>query len=113
QVINVKQALSRSNSLLNLYRQLLDYRRKTPALQWGEYCPIDRVPESCFAFTRLAETGPMLLVALNFASSDLKVSIPELGEGKIALSTLLDRSGQVDCKELNLRKDEGIIVELD
>ncbi|MBE0408871.1 MAG: alpha-amylase, partial [Anaerolineales bacterium] len=34
QAINVKQALSRSDSLLNLYRQLLEFRRKTPALQW-------------------------------------------------------------------------------
>jgi alpha-glucosidase len=112
QKVNVSQALRDSRSILNLYRTLLAYRKETPALQWGIYEPIDLVPENCFAFTRLAEIGPMILVVLNFSPDEQHVSIPELGNGMVVLSTYMDRKGQVDCKDLSLRKNEGIIIEL-
>jgi alpha-glucosidase len=110
--VNVSHALRDAKSILNLYRTLLDYRNQTPALQWGEYEAIYSVPESCFAFTRLAESGPMVLVALNFSSREQHLSIPEFGRGMAVLSTYLDRKGEVDCKDLILRSDEGIIIEL-
>jgi len=53
------------------------------------------------------------LVILNFSSQDQKVSIPELGTGRITLSTSLDRSEQVDLRDLTLKGDEGLIVELE
>ena len=111
--VNVKRSLDDPASILNLYRRLLSYRKSTPALQWGGYHPIDLIPEDCFAFTRLATSEPTLLVILNFSSQDQKVSIPELGTGRITLSTSLDRSEQVDLRDLTLKGDEGLIVELE
>jgi hypothetical protein len=54
----------------------------------------------------------MILVVLNFSPDEQHVSIPELGNGMVVLSTYMDRKGQVDCKDLSLRKNEGIIIEL-
>lgn len=113
QEFNVEKALDDPASILNLYRRLLSYRKATPALQWGDYHPIDPIPEDCFAFTRLAASEPTRLVILNFSSRDQKVSIPELGTGRIALSTSLDRSEQVDLGDLTLKGDEGLIIELE
>ena len=113
QEVNVERALEDPGSILNLYRRLLEFRKATPALQWGEYEPVDPVPEDCFAFTRLAEDGPTLLVVLNFSSKDRKIGVPEIGTGRILISTFLDRSEQVDLDDLLLRGDEGIIIELE
>jgi hypothetical protein len=51
-------------------------------------------------------------VALNFSSKGQKLSLPEMGTGRIALSTALDREGEVDLADFNLRGNEGCIIEL-
>jgi alpha-glucosidase len=109
--VNVERQLADPNSILNLYRRLLDYRRTTPALQWGSYQAIDGVPESCFVFLRQAE-GKRILVALNFSNQNHRLALPSLGEGRLVTSTQLDRQEPVALAELVLRADEGVMVEL-
>ena len=53
-----------------------------------------------------------VLVALNFSSKEQKLNLPEVGTGRIALSTALDREGEVDLADFNLRGNEGCIIEL-
>jgi alpha-glucosidase len=110
--VNVERQLADPASILNLYRRLLAYRKATPALQWGSYRPIDDAPEACFVFVREAE-GRRLLVALNFSHREQRLASPDLGEGRLVISTHLDRQEQVRLAGLALRADEGIIVELD
>jgi alpha-glucosidase len=109
--VNVERQLADSTSMLNLYRALLAYRRETPALQWGSYQAIDKVPEDCYAFLRQAE-GKRILVALNFSNREQRLVVRRLGEGRLILSTHLDRQGQVSLEAFTLRGDEGVIVEL-
>ncbi len=109
--VNVERELADPTSILNLYRQLLAYRRRTPALQCGGYRPLDDVPQSCYVFLRAVD-DQRLLVALNFSGEEQRVALPALGEGRVAISTYLDRQGPVNLSGLSLRGHEGVIVEL-
>ena len=113
--VNVARELDDPHSFLNYYRKLLAYRKATPALQWGSYRSLDtqsaETQEKCFVFERQA-VDQRLLVALNFSAQDQKLSLPESGRGRIALSTNLDREYEVNLADFNLRANEGCIIEL-
>jgi hypothetical protein len=51
------------------------------------------------------------LIALNLGPKSASLEMPT-DSGGILLSTYLDRSGPVPVKRLDLRADEGVIVEL-
>ncbi len=113
--VNVASELEEPRSMLNFYRKLLAYRKATPALLWGSYRSLDLQPaeagENCFVFER-GTADQRLLVALNFSGQEQTLSLPELGTGRVALSTLLDREGEEDLADLVLRANEGCIIEL-
>jgi len=98
-------------SMLSLYRRLIWYRRGSPALQGGSYRPLDVGCGDCFVYLR--EAGhERRLVALNFAGNRCQVCIPGEEAGEIAISTCLDREGNVALSELELRPNEGVVIEL-
>ena len=111
---NVAGELKAPGSMLSLYRQLLAFRKATPALLWGDYTPIDlaspAAQENCFVFQRQAG-DQRLVVALNFSAEEQKLSLPGFRAGKLILSTSLDRQGTVDLSGFNLRANEGCIIE--
>jgi len=111
QEVNVERQLEDPASMLSLYRRLLACRKATPALQWGDYEPVDGVPEACYVFLR--QVGDQrVLVALNFSSEEQHVPLPALGAGSISVSTHLDRTEAVDGESLVLRSNEGVIIRL-
>jgi len=110
--VNVASQLEQSDSILNLYRSLLAYRRANRALQVGAYHPLDDVPEDCFVYLRETTDGNQVLVVLNFSSKAQQLHLNGLGKGNLVISTYLDRTGEVDLSSLPLRGDEGIMVEL-
>jgi alpha-glucosidase len=95
-----------SQSLLNLYRELIALRSREPCLTQGEYRP-RRAQNDIFSFERgLGETE--ILVALNISGE------PRLwewhGYGFRLLSTELDRgSGKVQGP-IHLKPNEGVII---
>ena len=113
--VNVASQLDEPRSMLNFYRKLLAYRKATPALLWGDYRSLDLQPaevrENCFVFER-GTADQRLLVALNFSGQEQTLSLSELGKGRVALSTMLDRQGEEDLATLVLRANEGRIIEL-
>ncbi|MCI0554532.1 MAG: DUF3459 domain-containing protein [Anaerolineae bacterium] len=113
--VNVANQLNNPRSFLNYFRKLLAYRKATPALLWGSYSSIDPgsrdAQKNCFVFERQAD-DQRLLVVLNFSPQDQKLSLPGLGTGRIALSTNLDRAGEVNLADFNLRANEGCIIGL-
>ena len=113
--VNVADQLNDQRSMLNFYRKLLAYRKASPALQWGSYRSLDaaspEAQENCFVFER-DDSDQRLVVALNFSGQEQKLDLPELGTGRIVLSTTLDREGEVDLTNFNLRANEGCIIEL-
>lgn len=111
QVVNVEVQGRDPQSLLSLTRRLLQTRRDEPALQGGDYRPLEDMPDACFAYLRtLGERR--LLVALNFSHAEQTLHLPELGTGRVLLSTTLDREGEADLAGLRLRADEGCLIEL-
>lgn len=111
QEVNVQRQSTDSGSMLSLYRRLLAYRKRTPALQWGSYQPLGDVPEDCYVYLRQAE-DQRVLIALNFSEQEQKLALPALGRGSNAISTHLDRAEEVDLTKLSLRGNEGMLVEL-
>jgi alpha-glucosidase len=105
---NVARHLAVPDSMLNLYRSLLRYRKDSMPLQIGTYRQVD-APEGCLAFER-AGGQDRLLVLLNFTNNELSVTTDD--RGSVALSTYLDRSGEAVDSTVALRTHEGVIVEI-
>ena len=105
-------------SILNFYRRMLWLRRASPALYGGSYQAIDADPD-CFVFLRKSGTEQRL-VALNFALVLKRIDVsgaspsltPALDTGRILLSTHLDREGRTLLSTLDLRPNEGVVIEL-
>jgi alpha-glucosidase len=108
---NVLAQRSDETSVYRLYRRLIDLRRKRPALLLGSYGSV-RAEGNLLLFTR--KHGPeQLLVALNFSGAPVGASLPS-GErvGRLLVSSAADREGEAMRGSLNLRANEGAIVEL-
>jgi alpha-glucosidase len=111
-VVNVERQLTDPGSILNLYRQLLAYRKKSQALQAGQYLPVDKVPSGCFAYLRRMEGGDGVFIMLNFNAHQVEVQIPEFKKGCLKLSTHMDRAEEIDFSGWVLRGNEGVIIDL-
>jgi glycosidase len=110
--VNVERQLAESDSILNLHRRLLVLRKDLPALQVGDYQPLEGIPQDCYAYLRQVSGSPALLVLLNFGHLELQVNLPALRRGEILLSTHLDRQGRVDLSNCSLRAGEGLLIEV-
>ncbi len=98
-------------SILNLYYQLLAFRKRLAALQVGSYNPIDILTEECFIYRRETE-DERVIVALNFTNSEKVFTLADEGGGLVALSTYLDRQGEIDLKDIKLRPNEGMVIKV-
>ena len=108
--VNVEAQRDDTASALTLHRRLLALRRAEPALSVGSYAPVETTGD-LLAYVREHE-GRRFLVTLNLGHEPLTFAGGEDG-GRVALSTRLDRDGEEVRGELELRGDEGVIVELD
>ncbi len=112
QQINVAVEREDPHSLLILTRRLIELRRSRPALSIGSYRAIDGVPDGCFVYLRQSG-GQQYLIALNFSDQEQIVKVPEMGNGRILLSTYLDREEPVDLAFLRLRGEEGYLLKVE
>ncbi len=106
--------------MLSLYRALIACRRSTPALLQGAYLPVEVNTQQVYAFLRKLPPEPLGqpvaqrgLVALNFSDQLISLSLPQLGKGKVQLSTFLNRDEPVNLASLEVGPNEGVIVELE
>lgn len=109
QTNNVHSQNQDSCSMLNLFRQLSWLRRGSMALAVGSYHALGEHPD-CFIYQRQHE-GETKVIALNFSDQPQTVSAG-VGSGKLLLSTHLDRTGEVNLEQLELRPYEGVILYL-
>ena len=109
--INVKAQKHDSRSCLSLTRALLRLRRQQPALQLGDYISLYS-PSQLFCYRRFDEESD-LLVALNFSSEYQEWILPIefRNQSKVLLSTFMDRQGGQLGHTLELRGNEGLIVQ--
>jgi alpha-glucosidase len=96
--------------MLALYHQLITLRRGEPALEIGRFEPVESHGDVLAYVRRAREAEGVFLVALNLGAQPQGLKLAH--DGRIALSTHLDRAGELATKTLELRGDEGVVVRL-
>jgi alpha-glucosidase len=118
--VNVQGQQNDPRSLLSLYRRLIELRRAQPALHQGSYREVHSNDQT-LVYQR-SEGASGFLVALNFGNEQQSLDLPQrhrdsmgniASEGRIVLSTYLDREREtIDCL-ITLRPHEGVIATWD
>ncbi len=103
--MNVATEKTRGDSILSLYRRLIDLRRVQPALHSGNYISAT-TSEHVICYIR-EYSRQKLWIALNLSGSPQSCRAVS---GRILLSTHLDREGG-HAGNLELRPAEGVILE--
>lgn len=106
--VNVEGSARDPASLLTLYRNLIALRRGEPALNRGRFEPIE-ADGDVMAYLR-EHQGRAFAVLLNLGSEPHQAH--DVPAGRIVLSSLLDRYGEEVAGTVELRPDDGLIVEL-
>jgi alpha-glucosidase len=98
-------------SILTVYHRLIELRRAEPALSVGDYSALP-ADDDLVAYMRKAGERRFLIV-LNFSNLARSFNLGELeARAALRLSTHLDRAGEKLADELQLRGDEGVIVDV-
>jgi alpha-glucosidase len=109
--MNVESERDDPGSMLTLYSQLIKVRRGESALAVGQFEPLEADGDLLTYVRRDRESA--FLIALNFGLQPQRFDFSnKASEGRIALSTYLDRSGERLRGNLHLRPEEGLLVRL-
>jgi alpha-glucosidase len=108
---NVAALEADDKSIYRLHRRLIALRRQHPALQVGGYRPV-AADGDVLAFVR--EAGEeRILVALNMGPEPTALAFPQpIAAGRLLLSTFLDRADERIADRVDLRGNEGLVIEL-
>jgi alpha-glucosidase len=107
-IVNVEVQTNEKASFLALYRALMCIRKSHSALSIGGYARFPG-PNGVLAYLRCSG-NERLLIALNFGASNAEISLGRLSDGRILLSTYMDRANEEVPGLLHFRSHEGIIV---
>jgi len=109
--VNVEAERDDPDSMLTLYTQLIKVRRGESALEVGQFEPMDADGDLLTYVRRDRESA--FLIALNLGLQQQVINFSnKASEGRIVLSTYLDRAGEHVQGNLNLRAEEGLLVRL-
>jgi alpha-glucosidase len=108
--VNVAAQAGHPASLLTLYRRLIALRRAEPALAIGSFAPFETGGD-VLAYWRAAEGSRRFLVVLNLAPRPAQLALPPGGPARLVLTTYLDREAEEVSSPLQLRPDEGVVLE--
>jgi alpha-glucosidase len=106
--VNVATQRDDPASMLSLTRRLIALRREHSALAQGELELLDGTPEGTLAFRRGADSASVL-VALNL--TDAPRTLAAGRPGRVLAGTDPSRDGSLVDGELELRPNEGVVVE--
>lgn len=104
---NVEAMSESRDSILNLYRRLIEVRRGNSLLTHGAIEAVG-VEGNILSYKR-RQGNDHLAIALNLSHEPAQVSLPA---GRMLLSTHLDRAGEDVHRGVSLRADEGIVVQV-
>ena len=104
---NVVNLAADARSILTLYKALIGLRKKLPLLQLGNWVPV--AAEGDLLLYRRERDGNAVMIALNLG--DQPVSIAAGLNGTILLSTFLDRERETIEGAVDLRGNEGVIID--
>lgn len=108
---NVEVEQNDAKSMLNFYKTLIHYRKKSQTLLLGVYIPLDLKNDHVLAYMREGEKGKNLVV-LNFSHLEQNVILP-VANVKLVCSTYMDNK-QEERKPTSflLRPHEGLLFEV-
>jgi alpha-glucosidase len=110
---NVAVQRDAPTSMLNYYRALTHLRRAEPALNVGDYAPVETGNNDVFAYTRTAPNSGPFLVVLNFSGTSHTLHLGHVADAAtIAVATDMQRNGHIHLSTLNLAPDEGLVLRL-
>jgi oligo-1,6-glucosidase len=107
--INARRAQADPDSVYNYFRQLIELRRKTPALVYGDYHDLDPINPTIFSYTRTLGSERFLIV-LNFSRDEAAYSFPEGLKARRLLTSNL-RTSEENTTLANLRAWEARIYQ--
>lgn len=116
--LNVADEAADPRSLWSLYRQLLELRRMSPALNQGAYRVIEGSPRDCLLYEREARTEggtvERMLVAVNFSQRPCEFALPAGSSHGLVLVSTNPNTGESkwDPSRIQLAPDEGRLVRL-
>jgi alpha-glucosidase len=109
---NVTSQEATPRSFLQMVKQLIAIRRSSPALHHGRYSSVAVGIPDVMAYLRI-QGDVKILVVLNFSDEEKLVDLSSTaGNGKVMLSTTMDRNGDVSLQTLKLRQHEGLMIQL-
>ncbi len=109
--VNVDFESKDPHSMLALYRQLIELKKTSNALQFGKYQSFTVESEEVFVYTRSYE-DEVFLIILNYSLQKQKISLP-FNKGKIILDSGLNKHGQeIKLDVLNLSPNEGLVLQI-
>ena len=109
---NVKTQAAEPRSFFLFVKQLLSIRQSSPALYHGRYSSVPVNGSDVMAYLR-TQGDVRILMVLNFADEEKQLDISSVAEnGRIMLSTEMDRNGKVLLHTLKLRKHEGLMIQI-
>jgi alpha-glucosidase len=109
--VNVEAERDDPASMLTLYNHLIKVRRGESALEVGQFETMEAGGDLLTYVRRDRESA--FLIALNLGLQPQVINFSnKASEGRIALSTHLDRAGERVRGELHLRAEEGLLVRL-
>jgi alpha-glucosidase len=107
---NVANLNADALSILSLYRALIALRKKMSLLQSGDYVPV--AAQGDLLLYRRQRNGNSVMVALNLGDQPVSIAAGPVGlSGTILLSTFLDREREKVGGALDLRGNEGVIID--
>jgi alpha-glucosidase len=107
---NVVNLDADERSILSFYKALIGLRRKLPVLQSGDYVPV--AAEGDLLLYRRQRNGSSVTIALNLGNEPVSVASNTAGLiGTIVLSTFLDREREIIEGAVDLRGNEGVIID--
>lgn len=109
---NVESELTDPTSIFSLYRRLIHYRKKSPALLTGFYRSLNVGNKHVFAYLRDC-ADEKLLVMLNF-SHGAETLTTDFSSAKVICNTHLDKAfGEtINVRNVTLRSNEGYVTQL-
>jgi oligo-1,6-glucosidase len=103
--INAREELTHPESVYHYYQRMIELRKKSPVLIYGDYKDLDPQNPSIFAYTRTLG-GETYMVILNWSGSALQYTLPAgMTAGGLELSNLAGKEEQTPV--LNLKAWEA------
>jgi alpha-glucosidase len=101
--VNVKTEVMDFDSMLNWYKQLIEFRRSTPALRDGKNIMLNTSDSNVLSWLRQAPGQPAVVIACNFTAQPQKVSFDLSAQGITSkqAKTLMKTPGSSDPASLD------------